>query len=525
MTKPKEYRDTIQTGVSGLDEIFLGGVKANNIILLEGSSGSGKTTLGLEFIYRGAKDLKENGLIISFELSPQKLMRDAKGFGWDLASLQKKNKIKILYTNPSVILQELQNPDGVLINEIRAIDAKRILIDGLTPLKIFGELVNGRPFRDSLHLLVETLQRFGVTALLTRELHEGAAGSSGSLDHEQFVCDTIITLSNTTNQRNTHRYIEIKKSRGQDFISGQHTMRIEADKGVCVYRRTQSRPKEYNDQHTSNKKSSTGIPALDVIMGGGIYDGSITLAVGISGSGKTVLGVQFLLEGARKGKKGLHITLDEHPKQILRNARSLGLSLDDYVTNGDIIICYESPLELEMDVHFEKIVRIIEDNKIERVVVDSLAAYESSNPKEAHQFIYALTTYFKNKLITAYCNYESPELLGLSQISVDLKASAIVDNIVLLSYVEISTRLRRAVLVPKCRGASIPQVTREFFIQEGGIKIVEDDRGLAKEFEEVPQLPLSSYYGILSRAPARQSPLLEGKIQRGQVMPSSPKIV
>lgn len=523
MTKPKEYRDTIKTGISGLDEIFMGGIKANNIILLEGSAGSGKTTLGLEFIYRGAKDFKENGLIISFELTPQKLMRDAAGFGWDLAGLQKKNKIKIVYASPSQILQELQNPDGLLMTEIKAINAKRIFIDGITPLRIFGDSVNGRPFRDTLHLLVNSLQRVGVTAMLTRELHEGAAGGNSS-DHEQFVCDTIITLSNTTNNRNTHRFIEIKKSRGQDFISGQHTLRIVANEGVNIYRRTQSRPKDYNDQKTSTNRSSIGVTDLDEIMGGGIYDGSITLAVGISGSGKTVLGVEFLIEGARQGKKGLHITLDEHPKQILRNAKSLGLDLGKYVDKGDIIIAYESPLELEMDVHFDKIVKIIEKNNIERVVVDSLAAYESSNAKEAHQFIYALTTYFKDKLITAICNYESPELLGLSQISVDLKASAIVDNIVLLSYVEISTKLRRALLVPKVRGAAIPQMTREFLIQQGGIKIVQEDKVQAKEFEEVPQLPLSSYYGILSRAPARQSPLVEGKIARGETMPKSPKI-
>lgn len=524
MTKAKEYRDTIKTGVSGLDEIFLGGIKAQNIILLEGSAGTGKTTLGLEFIYRGAKDFKENGLIISFEMSPQKLMRDASGFGWDLAGLQKKNKIKIIYTDPAIILKELQNPEGILMKEIKAINAKRILIDGITPLRLYGETATGRPFRDSLHLLVDSLQRMGLTALLTRELPEGAAHGSGGLDHEQFICDTIITLSNTTNNRNTHRFIEIKKSRGQDFISGQHTLRIVANQGVNVYRRTQSRPKDYNDQLTSTNRSSIGIPALDVIMGGGIYDGSITMAVGISGSGKTVLGVGFLLEGARLGKKGLHITLDEHPNQILRNANSLGLDLEKHVKSGDIIIEYESPLELEMDVHFEKIVRIIEQNNVERVVVDSLAAYESSNAKEAHQFIYALTTYFKNRLVTAICNYESPELLGLSQISVDLKASAIVDNIVLLSYVEISTKLRRALLVPKVRGAAIPQITREFLIEKGGIRIIEEDKVQAKEFEEVPQLPLSSYYGILSRAPSRQSPLVEGKILRGEHMPKSPKL-
>lgn len=518
----KKAKDLVKTGIDGLDEIFMGGVKENNIILLEGNPGSGKTTLGLEYIYRGAKELKENGLIVSFELSPQKLLRDARGFGWDFESLQKKNKVKIIYTSPSVILHELQSPDGVLINEIKAIGAKRVLIDGLTPLKIFGELVNGRPFRDSLHLLVENLQRYGITAILTRELPEGKA--SGELDHEQFVCDTIVTLLNNTNQRNPHRYIEVKKSRGQDFIPGQHTMRIEAEHGVRIYRRTQSRPKEFNQQPTSSHRSSTGIPTLDQIMGGGVYDGSITLNVGISGTGKTVMGIQFLAQGAKEGKKGLLITLDEHPKQIIRNAQSLGFGVEELVKNNMISIYYDSPLELEMDVHFEKIIQLVEQEKIERVVVDSIAAYESANSQEAHQFIYALATFFKNKLIPAYFNYESPELLGLSQISVELKASAIVDNIVLLNYVEISTQLRRAITVPKVRGTKIPQRTKEFLIDVGGIHILDEKKGEAADVEEVPQLPLSAYYGVLSRAPARQSPVIEEKVASGEGLPKSMNI-
>lgn len=519
--KRKVAKDLVETGIQGLDEIFMGGVKQNNIILLEGSPGTGKTTLGLEFIYRGAKDLKENGLIISFELSPEKLLRDAKGFGWDFEQLTKKNKVKIIYTSPMVILQELQSPNSVLINEIKSVGAKRILIDGLTPLKIFGELVNGRPFRDSLHLLVENLQRYGVTAVLTRELPEGKAHGSGQLDHEQFVCDTIITISNTTNERNTHRYLEIKKSRGQDFIPGQHTMRIVGDHGIQIYRRTQSRPKEYDQQPTSSERSSTGIAALDTIMGGGIFDGSVTLAVGISGTGKTVMGVQFLVEGAKKGKPGLLITCDEHPQQIVRNAKSLGFHLDKFVETNEISILYDSPLELEMDVHFDRIIQYVEKYNIKRVVVDSIAAYETVDPYEAHQFIYALATYFKNNLITAFFNYESPELLGLSQISVELKASAIVDNIVLLNYVEISTQMRRAITVPKVRGTKIPQKTREFIIEDGGIKLLDEEVDFNAEVTPVPQLPLSSYYGVLSRAPARQSPVIEERIAKGEGMPES----
>lgn len=517
----RKSKDLVETGIKGLDEIFIGGIKENNIVLVEGSPGAGKTTLGLEFIYRGARDLKENGLIISFELSPQKLMRDAKDFGWDFDSLIRKNRVKIIYTSPMVILQELQSPNSVLINEIKSINAKRILIDGLTPLKIFGELVNGRPFRDSLHLLVENLQRFGVTAMLTRELPEGRAMGSQSLDHEQFICDTIITIMNTTNERNTHRFLEVKKSRGQDFIQGQHTMRIVAEQGIQIFRRTQSRPKEYNQQPTSLERRSTGIKALDEIMGGGIFDGSVTLAVGISGTGKTVVGVEFLIEGAKRGQPGLLVTCDEHPQQIIRNAKTLGFDLQKYIDSGLITILYDSPLELEMDVHFENIIRCVEEKKIQRVVIDSIAAYESSNSREAHQFIYALATFFKNKLITAFFNYESPELLGLSQISLELKASAIVDNIILLNYVEISTQMRRAITVPKVRGAKIPQKTREFVIEEGGIRLIDENLDFKGTVEEVPQLPFSAYYGVLSRAPARKSPVIEESIAKGEGMPQS----
>ncbi len=511
-------------GISGLDEVLMGGINQNNIILLEGSPGAGKTTLGLEFIYRGAMELDEPGLIVSFELGPQKLMRDAAGFGWDFASLEKKKKVKIVYTSPSVILDELQSPDGVLAEQIREIGAKRLLLDGITPLQIFGDSLNGRPFRDSLHVLVESLQRYGVTAMLTREVATRNGDAGQNHGHERFVCDTIITLSAETKRRGIHRYLEVSKSRGQDFIGGQHTFRIEGGKGVQIYRRTQSRPKEFNQQATSSHRTSTGNPALDTMMGGGLYDGSVTLVVGISGTGKTVSGIQFLDQGVKDGKKGLLVTLDEHPQQLIRNAESLGFPLGDWVRDGKVRIHYDSPLELELDVHFEDIVRIVQEDQIERVVIDSLAAYEATSPEESGDFMYALATFFKNRLATAMFNYESPELLGVSQISEDLKASHLVDNIVLLNYVEISTRLRRAITVPKARGSKNLQRTREYVIDQGGISLLDEQSGEAGELEAVPQLPFSSYYGLLSWSPDRKSPIIEERVVSGESLPKSPKM-
>lgn len=515
--------DLISTGIVGLDDILLGGIKQGNILLVEGAAGTGKTTLGLEFIYRGVEQFDEPGLIISFELSPQKLLRDAAGFGWDFEALERAGQLKIIYTSPLVVLQELQSHESLLMGEMRRMGAKRVLVDGLTPLKLFGEIYNGRPFRDSLHLLVESLQRQGVTAVLTREAPASEAARAAEFAHEQFVCDTIITLRNEPRGKSTLRTVEVAKSRGQDFIAGRHTLRIEAGRGVRVYQRAQARPRVTRDQPTSTRRSSLGVPAVDAMLGGGVYDGSVTLVVGVTGTGKTVLGVEFLVEGAKQGKRGLLVSLDEHPAQIMRNAEGLGLDLQSCVADGSVVVHYETPQELELDVHFHNVTRLVDEYKVERVVIDSLAAYNvnETDRREFHDFIYALTTHFKDRLVTAFLNYESPELLGVSQISVDLRASTIVDNIILLNYVEFSNRLRRAMTVPKARGVAPHRETCEYTIERGGIVLQPTGRE-SDASETVPQLPFASYTGVLARSPARQSPLIQEFADTGRRPPDAP---
>src|SRR5229473_6227188 len=123
--------DLIHTGIYGLDQIFLGGILKGNVILVEGAVGTGKTLLGLEFIYRGITERDEPGIIVVFETSPRKLIRDAAGFGWNLEELQQRNKLKIIFTSPSVLDQELRSPDSLLLETAVEIGAQRIFIDGI----------------------------------------------------------------------------------------------------------------------------------------------------------------------------------------------------------------------------------------------------------------------------------------------------------------------------------------------------------------------------------------------------------
>jgi circadian clock protein KaiC len=166
------------------------------------------------------------------------------------------------------------------------------------------------------------------------------------------------------------------------------------------------------------------------------------------------------------------------------------------------------------------VAKLVETHRIDCIVLDSVAVYELSSAHEAADFLYALASFFKNRLATVFFNYESPELLGLSQISEALKGSHLVDNIILLNYVEISTRLRRAIAIPKVRGADNQQLTREYVIGRGGITVIEDDE---EEVDggAVPQLPFSSYYGLLARSPSRRSPVIEEALSQGKSMPES----
>src|ERR1700687_1222318 len=501
--------DLIQTGIYGLDQIFLGGILKGNLILVEGAVGVGKTLLGVEFIYRGITEHDEPGIIVVFETSPRKLIRDAAGFGWNLDELQERNKLKIIFTSPQVLDQEVSSPDSLLLETSAEIGAQRIFIDGIS---LLGTIANGTgaagsgaatSYREVLQRLIEGLGRENLTAMLSHEVlaHQE---QSAALEVAEFLADTVIVLQREHRQRSIHRSLEVMKSRGQDYEAGKHTLRITAGKGLEVFLRVQLRARGVPIQPTSEKRSPIGCAPLDVLIGGGIYDGSTTMVVGISGAGKTVLGVQLLLEGALKqGKRGLLVSLDEHPAQILRNAETLGLNLKEQVDAGNIQVFYDSPQELEIDAHFDLIVQAIEKHKIQRLLIDGMTSYSNAigDPALYRDFIHALVAYSKHNLMTTFFNYENPELFGVTHYMPDYAISSIVDNRILLNFVELGASLRRAITVAKARGSEHQFVTREFTIGPGGISLVPIEEG-----KGLPVLPFNSYYGLLSRAPTRLSP-------------------
>ncbi len=496
----------VGTGIQGLDKILLGGMPKSNVILVHGETGTGKTLFGMEFIYRGIVEFDEPGMIVVFETSAQKLVRDAKAMGWDFEQLQTQKKLQIVFTTPDVLEQEVRSPDSLLMETATEIGAQRIFIDGIgllgQPSSVTVPSVVARPstYRDLLQQFIESLNRENLTVVLSHETPRNLAAQS-TLESAIFLADSVFALSRNIRGGRVHRSIEVVKSRGQDYDAGEHTLKIQSGSGLQVFRRVQAPLRVDVSQPTSMaRRSVIGVEALDNLIGGGIFDGSTTMVIGVSGVGKTVLGTQLLREGvAQHRQPGLLVSLDEHPAQILRNAATLGLNLQEQVDAGQIHILFESPQELEIDVHFERIVNLVEKYNIQRLVVDGMTSYSTAlNDLGLYRdFFHALVAFSKSRLMSTFFNYENPEFLGISTFMPDFPVSSIVDNIILLSLVELDNSLRRCVTVVKSRGTAHQFDSREYEIRQGGIHLLPASEPLPL------QLPLSSYSSILSRAPTR----------------------
>src|SRR5258707_15475930 len=126
-----------------------------------------------------------------------------------------------------------------------------------------------------------------------------------------------------------------------------------------------------------------GIPGFDAMMGGGPPEGTGTLVLGSSGTGKTILGMHFLAEGARLKEPGLYFGFFESPPRFLKKADDLGLALSRHRENGLLEIIWQPTGALIMDALAERLFDSVHRRKVKRVVIDSISGFEESVVRRA----------------------------------------------------------------------------------------------------------------------------------------------
>ena len=146
----------------------------------------------------------------------------------------------------------------------------------------------------------------------------------------------------------------------------------------------------------------TGIPGLDNILQGGLIQNRVYLLGGTPGAGKTTFGVQFLVQGAKLGERGMYVSLIEEPKNIINDMSSFNFGLIEFVNDGRVVFLdFGKNLKEGMDFPtvmqlFAKIRDIVTLKNIKRLVIDSISAvrFASADPfyekKQLAEFVRSL---------------------------------------------------------------------------------------------------------------------------------------
>ncbi len=234
-----------------------------------------------------------------------------------------------------------------------------------------------------------------------------------------------------------------------------------------------------NDAQTNvSDRASTGIEGLDFILKGGLPKNRLYLLQGNPGTGKTTMGLQFLLEGERQGEPGLYITLSESKDELLAVGHSHGwelktLNIYDLTVSGDSLrddsrYTVFHPSEVELDETTQKILNEVERINPKRIVFDSLSEMRmlASESLRFRRQILALKQYFINRQCTVLM------LDDLTSDFSDRQLESIAHGVITLEYVPTEYgKQRHNLRVVKMRGVNFQSGSHDFNIETGGIAV------------------------------------------------------
>jgi circadian clock protein KaiC len=287
------------------------------------------------------------------------------------------------------------------------------------------------------------------------------------------VVDGILDLCDTPVGQRSMRELRVRKLRGSDHFAGFHTFEISA-RGLHVFPRsealtaaTETPPAEIST------RVPMGVPDLDAMMGGGVPAGSTTMLIGASGTGKTILGLSFIAAGAARREPALYFGFYESPDRLVGKAEAVGLPLARYRESGQLELLWRLPLEKLIDKVAEEILAQVRQRGVKRLVLDGLSGFRqtAAMPKRIEGFFTALTQELRLLGVTTVLTVESTSLFG-TEINEPLEGvSTLVENLVLLRYVEYRSSIRRMIGILKLRESDYDPSLRELRITPQGIQL------------------------------------------------------
>ncbi len=473
-----------RSGIAGLDDILGGGWARNRLHLLEGNPGTGKTTIALQFLLAGAQE-GETGIYISLAETEDELRAGARSHGWTLddsievfelvppeSVLDPDQHQSLLYSSDL----ELGEAITRVFEAIERLKPQRIVIDSLSEIRLLAQ--SSLRYRRQILALKHYFAKHNSTVImlddLTGETNDRAVHS---IAHSVIQLDQLAPLYGAERRR-----MRVVKCRGQSFRGGFHDFTVTAG-GINIYPRLVAAE---NRKMISGHSLLSGVPALDALVGGGLQSGSSTLVMGPSGTGKTLLVLQYLKAAVERKERAALFVFDEELGLLFARAKGLGIDLAAMRESGNLLIEQMDAAELSPGEFSHRVRASVDRDRISMVGIDSLNGYQASMPEE--QFLtlhlHELLQYLNRQGATTFLTLAQSGMVGEMKSPVDLTYLA--DSVIMLRYFEALGRVRRAISVVKKRGGAHEDTIREFKIDSTGLSVGE---------------PLHQFQGVLRGVP------------------------
>lgn len=467
MTEDEIARLTrVGTGNPEADRVLQGGFPAPSINIIMGAPGTGKTILAQQMLFHNAGGDRPVVYLTTLSEPLSKVLTFLQRFDFY-------DESKML---DSVIYEDIAQPllergtefiverVGELIRESRP---RLLVIDSFKALHDLAESPD--EMRHVSYRLGALLSAYDATTFLVGEYVD----EEFAVRPEFALADGVIQLERLGRDRAGGRYLRILKLRGSGYLEGPHAFRASA-RGIEVFPRLVT-PEDPSDYPPQLEKLETGIPGLDDVTGGGLWRGSTTLVQGSTGTGKTTLGLGFVMDGVRRGEPSLFLHLQEHPIQLAESIRRLGGDIDDLLERG-LHLRYLSPVELTIDSLVVEMFRTMEEHGIRRLVIDGLTEirWSTERTERFHDYVYAMTQHFRVSNATALLTMEVPPAGGPSDHHYT-RVSALCDALIALRHPNETGLPHRSIQVVKMRAAAHPLDSRPFVIDSTGIRVLPGD--------------------------------------------------
>jgi circadian clock protein KaiC len=464
------------TGIEGLDRILEGGFLISGVYIVQGPPGAGKTILANQTCFNHAA---AGGRAVYVTLLAESHSRM-------FAHLR-----RMAFFDESVIPDRVYYIGGYSALEAEGLDALVTLIRGAiqkhkTTLLVVDGLISAqessptdREFKRFLHEIQTLADLTGCTVLLLTN----AERASGFFPEHTMV-DGVLHLTDELSELRPLRHIRILKLRGSAPVRGLHSLRI-TDQGLEVRPRIETRlpqPAVNQEELAAGPKLPFGLADLDEMLRGGVRPGSITMLLGSSGSGKTLLGMQFLSEGVRRGERVVYFGFYERPEAILAKCQRVGIGgLKEGVERGLARLVWHRPVEGVLDELGESLLQTILSVRPQRLFLDGMEGFErAADFPERMSHVYSGIAQELERLgITTLYSTETRELFART-IEVPINGlSAATQNIILLRHVEHRAAMLRVLAILKVRDDDYDARMRELRITNDGIRLLDTFAGEA----------------------------------------------